>query len=227
MSLLSDALYSYPAHWVSFRTFQIRGDGAADVARPAGGCAAKYSAARPRDAARRPRAGRGGGPARRARPGRRRRGLPARRRARARVHGRLLPAARRRPEDLRRDRRDERAQRRLRDGRHAAARALGRGVPRGAADRGARRGARRRRRARPGGGRDPRGRPHDPRRRAEVRARGRRHRAPGRALAEGGARPGDALFLTKPLGTGIVLQAQRDGGLLRARSRRRSPRWSS
>jgi selenide,water dikinase len=26
-----------------------------------------------------------------------------------------------------------------------------------------------------------------------------------------GARPGDALFLTKPLGTGIVLQAQRDG----------------
>jgi selenide, water dikinase len=27
-----------------------------------------------------------------------------------------------------------------------------------------------------------------------------------------GARPGDALFLTKPLGTGIVLQAERDGG---------------
>jgi selenide,water dikinase len=27
-----------------------------------------------------------------------------------------------------------------------------------------------------------------------------------------GARPGDALFLTKPLGTGLVLQAQRDGG---------------
>jgi selenide,water dikinase len=27
-----------------------------------------------------------------------------------------------------------------------------------------------------------------------------------------GARPGDAVFLTKPLGTGLVLQAQRDGG---------------
>ena len=27
-----------------------------------------------------------------------------------------------------------------------------------------------------------------------------------------GARPGDALFLTKPLGTGLVLQAERDGG---------------
>ena len=32
----------------------------------------------------------------------------------------------------------------------------------------------------PGGGRDPRGRPHDPRRRAEVRARRGRHRPPGR-----------------------------------------------
>jgi len=29
--------------------------------------------------------------------------------------------------------------------------------------------------------------------------------------AKSGARPGDALFLTKPLGTGLVLQAQRDG----------------
>ncbi len=29
--------------------------------------------------------------------------------------------------------------------------------------------------------------------------------------SKGGARPGDALFLTKPLGTGLVLQAQRDG----------------
>jgi selenide,water dikinase len=28
---------------------------------------------------------------------------------------------------------------------------------------------------------------------------------------KGGARPGDALFLTKPLGTGVVLQAERDG----------------
>ena len=36
-------------------------------------------------------------------------------------------------------------------------------------------------------GRDPRRRSHDPRRRAEVRARGRRHRPPGCALAEGGS----------------------------------------
>ena len=37
-----------------------------------------------------------------------------------------------------------------------------------------------------------------------------------------GARPGDALFLTKPLGTGLVLQAQRDGARAgRARSTRR------
>ena len=83
----------------------------------AGGCAAKYSAARLEELlagivpARRRR------PARRARPRRRRGRLPPRRRARARLHGRLLPAGRRRPADLRRDRRDERAQRRLRDGR--------------------------------------------------------------------------------------------------------------
>jgi selenide,water dikinase len=34
---------------------------------------------------------------------------------------------------------------------------------------------------------------------------------PGGVWVKSGARPGDALFLTKPLGTGIVLQAQRDG----------------
>ena len=34
---------------------------------------------------------------------------------------------------------------------------------------------------------------------------------PDRIWAKSGARPGDVLFLTKPLGTGIVLQAQRDG----------------
>ena len=75
--------------------------------------------------------------ARRARAVRRRRGLPARRRACARLHGRLLPADRRRPGDVRSDRRDERPQRRLRHGRDAAARALGRGVPGVAAGRGA------------------------------------------------------------------------------------------
>ena len=55
------------------------------------------------------------------------------------------------------------------------------------------------------------GGPHDPGRRAEVRARGGRHGAPGRDLAEDRRPAGDALFLTKPLGTGLVLQAQRDG----------------
>ncbi len=34
---------------------------------------------------------------------------------------------------------------------------------------------------------------------------------PERVLSKGGARPGDALVLTKPLGTGIVLTAARDG----------------
>jgi len=35
--------------------------------------------------------------------------------------------------------------------------------------------------------------------------------SPNAVWSKAGARPGDALFLTKPLGTGIVLQAQRDG----------------
>ena len=48
------------------------------------------------------------------------------------------------------------------------------------------RGARRRGRARARSGRDPRGRAHDSRRRAEVRSRSRRHRAPEAHLAEGG-----------------------------------------
>jgi selenide,water dikinase len=34
---------------------------------------------------------------------------------------------------------------------------------------------------------------------------------PNRVWPKAGAKPGDVLFLTKPLGTGIVLQAQRDG----------------
>lgn len=34
---------------------------------------------------------------------------------------------------------------------------------------------------------------------------------PGAIWPKAGARPGDSLFLTKPLGTGIVLQAERDG----------------
>ena len=106
----------------------------------------------------------------------------------ARLHRRLLPARRRRPARLRADRGDERAQRRVRDGRAAAARALRHRVPRGAAGRGARRGARGRGRGDARGRGDPRRRSHDPRRRAEVRARGRRNGASGRHLAEEHAR---------------------------------------
>ena len=135
-------------------------------------------------AAARLRSGRGGEPARRSCACGRRRRVQARRRAGDHLHARLLPAGRRRPRRLRSDRCDERAQRRLRDGRHAAARALDRRVPRGASDRDARRDLRRGRRAGARGRRTARGRAHDPRRRAEVRARGRRHGAPRRNLAE-------------------------------------------
>ena len=116
------------------------------------------------------------------------------------------------PRTFGRDRGDERAQRRLRDGRPAAARALRDGVPGGAAGLGAGRRARRSGRGDAGGGRDPGRRAHDPRRRAEVRARRRRHACiPTGVWLKSGARPGDAVLLTKPLGTGLVLQAVRDG----------------
>ena len=103
---------------------------------------------------------------------------------RARVHRRLLPGRRRRPARVRPDRGDERAQRRVRDGREAAARALGDRVSRGAARRDAPRGAGGRGGGDAGGGGDPCGGPHDPRRGAEVRPRRRRHGPPGRCLAE-------------------------------------------
>ena len=61
---------------------------------------------------------------------------------------------------------------------------------------------RRRRRSGARGGRAARGRPHDPRCRAEVRARRGRHRPPDGIWPKNGAQPGDALYLTKPLGTG-------------------------
>ena len=158
----------------------------------------------------------GGGPPRRPRSGGRRGGLPARRRARARLHGRLLPAARRRPGALRTDRGDERAQRRLRHGRHAAARALGRGLPGGARDGARRGGLRGRGRAGARGRRDPRRRAHDPRHRAEVRARGRRHRPSRRRLDQERRPPGRR---------GLPDEAARHGARARAEGRpRRRPR---
>ncbi len=114
----------------------------------AGGCAAKYAAGRLDELLAGFVPARGGEPPRRAQPGRRRGRLQARRRARARLHGRLLPARRRRSARLRRHRRGERAQRRLRDGRGAAARALDRGLSRGVAHERARRDPRRGGRAR-------------------------------------------------------------------------------
>ena len=140
--------------------------------------------------------GEAGRPPRRARSGRRRRRLPARRRARARLHRRLLSAARQRPGALRPDRGDERAQRRLRDGRH--------GLSLRSRSRPSRRSSRPRswlpsflaaadEQVRAAGAilagghtiRDTG---------AEVRPRGRRHGAPRRRLGRrGGARPGDVV----------------------------------
>ena len=162
-----------------------RGDRRAHDARPRRWLCGQVLGGAPRDAPRRARSGRCRGSARRARSRRRRCRLPTGRRARDRLHRRLLSSARRRPANVRCDRGDERAERRLRDGRRAAPRALGDRVSRGASGRGSRRGAGGRRGASPRGGRDPRGRPHDPRRRAEVRACRRRPRASGADLAEG------------------------------------------
>ncbi len=177
-----------------------------------------------RGAAARLRAGRGREPARRARALRRRRRLQARRRARARLHARLLPAARRRPGALRPDRGDERAQRRLRDGRLAAARALDRRLPGEPAERDARRDLRRRRRAGARGRRDPRRRPHAPRRRAEVRARGRRHRAPGRLLGEERRPAGRRALPDEAARHGDAPARRPRGTAARGGARRRRPR---
>ena len=130
----------------------------------------------------------GGGPGRahrRPRTARRRGRLPGQRRARDHRHARLLPAARRRRPDVRRDRRGQCPLGRVRDGRPGAVRAVDRGVPRGPATGHA--GGDLRRRVGQGArsGRHARRRPHDPRPRAEVRPRGDRRGAPRPPPAQG------------------------------------------
>ena len=162
-----------------------RGAGCSHVAREGRRMCGEVLRRTARDAARRSRARRGRGSPRRTRSRGRRCRLPPRRRARDRLHRRLLPAARRRSPHVRSDRGDECPERRVRNGRSTAAGAVCRRVPGGAPGRDARRGAGRRRGEGARVGRDPRGRSHDPRHRAEVRPRGRRHRAPETDLAEG------------------------------------------
>ena len=136
-------------------------------------------------------------------PARRRRRLPGQRRPGDHRHARLLPAARRRPADVRRDRRRERPVRRLRDGRPGAVRAVDRGVPRGAAAGRPGRDLRRRLGQGPRGRRHARRRPHDPRPGAEVRAGGRSARPiPTGCCARAARGRATCSLLTKRLGTG-------------------------
>ena len=203
---------------VELRPWKLLRPGLTDLV-AAGGCAAKYSAARLEELLRGFVPAEDAEPARRPRAGRRCGGVPARRRARDRLHARLLPARRRRPGGLRRDRGDERPQRRLRDGRppllalsvaafpeELPIELLGRS-PR----RRARAGARRRR---------------HPRRRPPLRDAEPKYGlavvgtvASRTALWTKAARPGDALFLTKPLGTGLVLHGARARPRRRGRAR--------
>ena len=138
--------------------------------------------------------------------GRRRsaRGQPAR----ARADGRLLPAGRRRPVLLRRDRGGERALGRLRDGRAAVHRAQHRRHPEGLP-----RGLDRRdlpRRLREDAARRARSSSAATRSSRTRRCSASRSRASSIAAAiaaNAGARPGDVLYLTKPLGMGAMTTA--------------------
>ena len=160
-------------------------------------------------------------------PARRRGRLPRQRRPGDHRHARLLPAARRRPADVRRDRRRECAVGRLRDGRPGAVRAVDRGVPRGPAARRPDRDLRRRLVQGPRGGRHARRRPHDPRPGAEVRPRGHRRRASGQAAAQGrrttgrSARPDQAARDRRP-GLRLAPGPHQRGGP-RRRHRRHAP----
>ena len=164
-------------------------------------------------ARRRPRADRRPGPARRPRAVRRRGGLPPRRRARARLHARLLPADRRRP-----GRPSARSRRRTRSttcSRWAAGRCSRSRSPsfpeslpaerrRGDLRRGGREGARRRAAC-------SRAATRCARRSRSTGSRSSARSAPDEVWTKAGARPGDALYLTKPLGTGLLVHARKQG----------------
>ena len=116
------------------------------------------------------------------------------------------------PARLRRDRRDERAQRRVRDGRQAAARAVDCRVPRVAA------GATPSRRS-------SKAAADKVREAGGVLAGGHTLRdeeplyglavvgtvAPNAIWTKAGAQPGDQLYLSKPLGTGLLVHARKEG----------------
>ena len=195
-----------------------------------GGCAAKLGADLLADALR----GLGADAAARARrgahrrpgPARRRRRLPGQRRPGDHRHARLLSAARRRPAHVRRDRRGERAVAtcsRWAAGccspcrsRHSPRTCRGTSWPRSSRApraRSARRAARS---------------PAATRSATRSPSTGWRSSAPAhpdRLLRKGGAQPGDALILTKRLGTGVLVSGHRQGrtsggGPRRARSTR-------
>ena len=147
------------------------------------------------------------------RPGavRRRRHLPHRRRDRARVDDRLLPAARRRPGRLRRHRRRQRVQRRLRDGRPGRARHQRRRLPGALSPFRHRRPSSRlrRRRVAEAGGTVAGGHTiRNPEPVFGLAVQGLVH--PDRVFRKGGARPGDVVVLSKPLGTGLTLAGGTD-----------------
>ena len=153
-------------------------------------------------------------------------GVRARRGARARADGRLLHADRRRPVHLRADRRGQRAERCLCDGRAAADRARHRRLsPRMARHR---RSSRRSLR----GGLDKLQKPAwrcsagTPFR---IRRSSSATRSPARSirrdLTNAGARPGDVLILTKPIGTGIIGPRSSSGAPRSDDRRRPSRRW--
>ena len=177
-----------------------------------GGCAAKYSAARLEELLRGLRAGRGGEPARRARAGGRRRGLQARRRARARSS--RSTSSRRSSTTRATTARSPRRTRSTTSSRWAARRCSRSRSPRS------------RRSCRPRC--SPRSSPRPTRRCARPaacsqagtrfatrsRSTGSRSSAPRIRTAiwpKNGARPGDSLFLTKPLGTGLVMSGYKQG----------------